>query len=229
MQPCFSKPYWKEERESMSGKFCLTGLECLVEEEQIIDLFPDERPDGQEEKRRKRMKVLVVIDMQNDFIAGALGTVEAQAIVPKVTDKIRGFEGRILATRDTHEEGYLDTQEGGKSLPVIHCIRNSPGWQIHPEIAALLTEQPVDKPTFGSVGLGQLAVSLSYIPGTYREYYTDRCLHRYLRDIQCTPLKGIHARCSGDRGRILLCRATPDTHRQALEAMKVCQIDIVNE
>ena len=81
------------------------------------------------------MKVLVVIDMQNDFIAGALGTVEAQAIVPKVTDKIRGFEGRILATRDTHEEGYLDTQEGEK-LPVIHCIRNSPGWQIHPEIAS---------------------------------------------------------------------------------------------
>lgn len=58
------------------------------------------------------MKVLVVVDMQNDFINGALGTAEAQAIVPKVAEKIRGFEGRVLATRDTHEEGYLDTQEG---------------------------------------------------------------------------------------------------------------------
>ncbi|GAA0281373.1 cysteine hydrolase [Faecalicatena contorta] len=174
------------------------------------------------------MKVLVVVDMQNDFINGALGTAEAQAIVPKVAEKIRGFEGRVLATRDTHEEGYLDTQEGEK-LPVIHCIRNSPGWQIHPEIAALLTEQPVDKPTFGSVGLGQL-LSAYHI---YQEpiesitligVCTDICvisnallLKSYMPEV---PVIVDASCCAG---------VTPDTHRQALEAMKVCQIDIVNE
>ena len=68
------------------------------------------------------MKILVVVDMQNDFIDGALGTKEAVGIVPKVAEKIRGFDGRVLYTRDTHEKDYLETQEG-KNLPVEHCIR----------------------------------------------------------------------------------------------------------
>ena len=72
------------------------------------------------------MNILVVIDMQNDFIDGALGTKEAVSIVPKVMEKIRMFDGKILATRDTHEENYLETQEGRK-LPVKHCIRNTKG------------------------------------------------------------------------------------------------------
>ena len=100
------------------------------------------------------MKVLVVVDMQNDFIDGALGTPEAVKIVPKVIRKIQEFDGRVIATRDTHEENYLETQEG-KKLPVKHCIRGTKGWEICPEIGPLLTEEPIDKPTFGSVELGQ--------------------------------------------------------------------------
>ena len=73
--------------------------------------------------------ILVVVDMQNDFIDGALGTREAVAIVPKVEAKIRGFAGPVLFTRDTHEEDYMETQEG-KNLPVPHCIRGTDGWQI---------------------------------------------------------------------------------------------------
>ena len=75
------------------------------------------------------MKLLIVIDMQNDFIDGALGTAEAAAIVPKVIAKIKGFDGTVLATQDTHYENYLTTQEG-KNLPVPHCIVNTEGWQI---------------------------------------------------------------------------------------------------
>ena len=82
------------------------------------------------------MKVLVVVDMQNDFIDGALGTKEAEAIVPKVVEKIRDFDGMVLYTRDTHGEDYLDTQEG-KKLPVVHCIRGTKGWELHPKIEAL--------------------------------------------------------------------------------------------
>lgn len=73
------------------------------------------------------MNVLIVIDMQNDFIDGALGTKEAEAIVPRVVEKIRNFDGMVLATRDTHEADYLQTQEG-KNLPVEHCIRGTNGW-----------------------------------------------------------------------------------------------------
>ena len=73
--------------------------------------------------------ILIVVDMQNDFIDGALGTKEAAAIVPKVEEKIRNFEGKVFFTRDTHETYYLETQEG-KNLPVPHCIRGTAGWQI---------------------------------------------------------------------------------------------------
>ena len=80
--------------------------------------------------------ILIVVDMQNDFIDGALGTKEAVAIVPKVEEKIRNFEGKVFFTRDTHETYYLETQEG-KNLPVPHCIRGTDGWQIREELDAL--------------------------------------------------------------------------------------------
>ena len=100
------------------------------------------------------MDILVVVDMQNDFIDGALGTKEAEAIVPKVVGKIKGFDGRVIATRDTHEENYLETQEGRK-LPVRHCIRGTSGWEICPEIKELVKELPVDKKTFGCLDRGR--------------------------------------------------------------------------
>ena len=81
-------------------------------------------------------QILIIVDMQNDFIDGALGTKEAVAIVPKVEDKIRNFDGEVFFTRDTHENWYLETQEG-KNLPVPHCIRGTEGWQIRKELDAL--------------------------------------------------------------------------------------------
>ena len=74
-------------------------------------------------------KILVVVDMQNDFIDGALGTPEAVAIVPYVKELVENFDGRVYFTRDTHFENYMETQEG-RNLPVPHCVKGSEGWQI---------------------------------------------------------------------------------------------------
>ena len=103
-------------------------------------------------------KILVVVDMQNDFIDAALGTAEAVAIVPAVKEKILSYPPEnVIATMDTHGEDYMDTQEG-KNLPVVHCIKGTDGWQIRPDIAELLTKAKIyEKPTFGSV---QLAADL---------------------------------------------------------------------
>ena len=102
-------------------------------------------------------KILVVIDMQNDFIDGALGTPEAVAIVENVKAKILSYpKENVFATRDTHHQYYMDTQEG-RNLPVPHCIRGTDGWQIRPEIAELIfPDHVVDKPTFGSTQLAKL-------------------------------------------------------------------------
>ena len=98
---------------------------------------------------------LIVVDMQNDFIDGALGTKEAEAIVDKVAEKIRLFEGEVIFTRDTHEENYLDTQEGAR-LPVVHCVRGSEGWKIREGLEAIRPAAVIDKPTFGSAELGAM-------------------------------------------------------------------------
>lgn len=101
---------------------------------------------------------LIVVDMQKDFVDGALGTPEAQAIVPAVAEKIRSFSGEIFATLDTHGEDYLSTKEG-QALPVPHCIKGTPGWELNPQVAAALEEKgytPVEKPTFGSLVLPEL-------------------------------------------------------------------------
>ena len=105
-------------------------------------------------------KILIVVDMQNDFIDGALGTKEAVAIVPKVEEKIRNFDGEVFFTRDTHETYYLETQEG-KNLPVKHCIRDTEGWQIRKELDALRKTEPIDKETFGSTDLVGELVTLN--------------------------------------------------------------------
>ena len=105
-------------------------------------------------------KVLVVVDMQNDFITGSLGTPEAQAIVPKVVEKIQGFGGTVLYTQDTHGADYLQTQEG-RNLPVPHCIQGSDGWKLVPQLEPLAQgRQVLDKPTFGSTALGEALAEL---------------------------------------------------------------------
>lgn len=173
------------------------------------------------------MKILVVVDMQNDFIDGALGTKEAVAIVPAVKEKIENFDGRVIFTRDTHEADYLSTQEG-KNLPVEHCIKGTDGWQIRAELDALRKEEPVDKPTFGSVALGQLLKAYD----TYEEKVesitfiglcTDICVisnamlaKAYLPE---TPIYVDASCCAG---------VTPESHERALDAMAVCQMNILN-
>lgn len=106
------------------------------------------------------MKVLVVVDMQKDFIDGSLGSEMAKAIVPNVIDEIRSFDGLVLATMDTHGTDYLETQEG-LNLPVKHCIKGTDGWKLDFEIQSLIKTIPIEKPTFGSMGLAGKLMSLS--------------------------------------------------------------------
>lgn len=173
------------------------------------------------------MKVLVVIDMQKDFIDGALGTKEAVEILPRVAEKIKKFDGRILATRDTHEENYLETQEG-RNLPVRHCIRGTEGWEIYPEIRDLVKEKPIDKVTFGSMELGRIL----------KEYHEQELIESITLIGLCTDIcvisNAMIVKASLPEVPVIVDAAccagvTPASHRQALEAMKVCQIAVVNE
>ena len=104
------------------------------------------------------MKYLIVVDMQVDFITGSLGSELAKAIVPNVVEKVKSFDGKVIFTRDTHFEDYMNTQEG-KKLPVPHCIKGTDGWQLDKTVAAALEGRKytaVEKPTFGSVELPRL-------------------------------------------------------------------------
>ena len=104
------------------------------------------------------MKYLIVVDMQKDFIDGALGTKEAQAIVPNVRKKIEEFDGEVIFTRDTHQKDYLSTQEG-KNLPVEHCIEGTAGWEIDKSLQPLCKGLVVNKPTFGAWARGSCCSS----------------------------------------------------------------------
>lgn len=181
-------------------------------------------------------QILVVVDMQNDFIDGALGTKEAVQIVPYVVDKIKAYKDQgnpIYFTKDTHEEDYLDTQEG-RNLPVQHCIRGTKGWELHPQIEALSEElqstsdNPIifEKGIFGAEVLAQtLREDIKDPSQTEIELVglcTDICvisnailLKTYMPEV---IVKVDGACCSG---------VTPQSHENALEAMKMCQIQII--
>lgn len=180
--------------------------------------------------------ILIVVDMQNDFIDGSLGTKEAQEIVPKVVEKIRNFDedGDLYVTKDTHDEDYLDTQEGIK-LPVKHCIFLEDGWYINKDILKVIEERGFDsvrryfnKPTFGSFRLAdhfrREYKYASNLEITLVGLCTDICVisnamliksvlpeARIIVDASC---------CAG---------VTPESHKNALEAMKMCQIEVINE
>ena len=169
------------------------------------------------------MKALIVVDMQNDFIDGALGTSEAVAIVPYVKEEIKSFDGKVLFTRDTHTEEYLATQEGRK-LPVEHCVRGTYGWQIREELDALRTTEPIDKITFGSIDLPSVLASIPDLESvTLLGLCTDICVisNAMLLKAHFPELPiAVDARgCAG---------VTPESHRRALDAMRTCQIEIVN-
>ena len=169
--------------------------------------------------------ILLVIDMQNDFIDGALGTKEAVAIVPKVRERIENFKGTVLFTRDTHEPHYLDTQEG-KNLPVPHCIKGTDGWQIRPELDALRTTEAIDKPTFGSKELGTILTEMNEKDEigsiTLIGLCTDICVISNAMLVKAflpeVPIIVDSACCAG---------VTPESHENALKAMQVCQIKVV--
>ena len=175
-------------------------------------------------------KILVVIDMQNDFIDGALGTPEAVAIVENVKAKILSYpKENVFATRDTHHQYYMDTQEG-RNLPVPHCIRGTDGWQIRPEIAELIfPDHVVDKPTFGSTQLAKLMEVLERREEDGIEIElvglcTDICVVSNALLLKAsmpeTPISCDASCCAG---------VTPAKHEAALETMRSCQIKIIND
>lgn len=179
-------------------------------------------------------RILIVVDMQNDFIDGALGTKEAVAIVPAVCKKIREYEPDcIYATRDTHTEDYLNTQEG-RCLPVVHCVRGTKGWEVAEEVAkAMPSAVYVDKPSFGSEKLA----------GMIRERFEQECgsdpsemtvelvglctdicvvsnallLKAYLPEVSVS----VDASCAAG--------VTPESHRAALQTMRMCQVHVTGE
>ena len=171
------------------------------------------------------MKVLVAVDMQNDFIDQALGTKEAVAIVDNVAAKIRGFDGPVIYTKDTHNEDYLDTQEG-RNLPVEHCIKGSDGWQLSADIPVDDKAVIFEKPTFGSKELGeyleQLAEDNDIEEIEIIGLCTDICvisnallIKAFLPEVKISVDSSC---CAG---------VTPESHRNALEAMKMCQINVL--
>ena len=169
--------------------------------------------------------LLIVVDMQNDFIDGALGTKEAVSIVPNVKKKIENFDGIVLFTRDTHFDNYLDTQEG-KNLPVEHCIKGTHGWEIREELDILRTTDPIDKLTFGSSELGNILVDLNkkyqLSSITLIGLCTDICVisnamisKAFLPEV---PIIVDSTCCAG---------VSVETHENALKAMEVCQIKVI--
>lgn len=170
------------------------------------------------------MKILVVVDMQNDFIDGALGTPEAVSIVPYVKEVIESFDGKVLFTRDTHFADYMDTQEG-KNLPVPHCVKDTEGWQIRKELDALRKTPAIDKITFGSKDLVEILKEEPCVESiTFVGLCTDICV---ISNVMLTkaffpeiPLIVDAKACAG---------VTPESHQNALAAMKMCQVRIVNE
>lgn len=168
--------------------------------------------------------LLVVVDMQRDFVSGPLGTKEAQNILPAVVRRIQEFQGDVVYTRDTHNGNYLQTQEG-QQLPVVHCVQGTPGWEIVPEVRDAgkgKTVAVIDKPTFGSVALcnfveagGYTAVELVGLCTDICVISNALCLKARLWEI---PISVRVSCCAG---------VTPESHENALAAMKMCQIHLV--
>ena len=176
-------------------------------------------------------KLLIVIDIQNDFVTGTLGTKEAEAILPKVQEKIKNWDGKILFTMDTHYENYLETQEGRK-LPVVHCARGTWGWEIAEAVKeAYGKEIPAadifEKETFGSIDLWNAVAALN--------------AERPIEEIQviglvtdiCVASNSIGLRAAVPETEITVDAAcvagvTPEAHETALDAIAGIQINVIN-
>ncbi len=171
-------------------------------------------------------RLLVVVDMQNDFIDGSLGTKEAQAILGAVEEKIRRYEedkeGEVVFTLDTHFANYLDTLEG-KKLPVSHCIKDTEGWKLYPSLEQYPGKR-YEKSTFGCVSMARDLEKCEYERIEFVGVCTDVCVIANALIMRTvfpgTPIIVDASCCAG---------VTPEGHKNALEAMKACQIDIVGE
>ena len=168
-------------------------------------------------------KILVLVYMQNDFIDGALGTPEAEKIVERVVEKIGSYkEDCIVATRDTHEDNYLETAEG-KQLPVKHCIRGSHGWEIRKEVSLAMPKAVIiDKPTFGSMELVRLLQEKAAKEELEIELVglcTDICVVTnalLLKTVLPETVIRVDGNCCAG--------VTPKSHEAALLTMQMCQV-----
>lgn len=172
-------------------------------------------------------KLLIVVDMQNDFINGVLGTAEAQAIVPNVIAKINGWDGDIIATLDTHSRDYFKTREG-KYLPVEHCIEGAEGHNIdHDVFEVLLSSRnfsALSKRTFGSTALPEI---IRHTGVKYVELVgvcTDICVIS-----NALLLKAAYPELDIAVDASCCAGTTPHNHQAALDVMRSCQIDILRK
>ena len=174
-------------------------------------------------------KLLIVVDMQNDFIDGALGTAEAQAIVDNVDKKIRAYDKAgdvVIFTADTHTEEYMKTQEGA-NLPVPHCIKGTAGWEISSKLYRPEDAPIIEKETFGSKDLGIMLMELERAGESPAEIElvglcTDICVISNAMMVKAflpeVPVTVDSSCCAG---------VTPESHANALKAMEMCQIKVV--
>lgn len=173
-----------------------------------------------------KKQVLVVVDMQKDFVDGALGTAEAVGIVEGVVKKIEDFEGEIIATYDTHEANYMETREG-KYLPVEHCVRDTEGWKLNADVEDALAKKgckKIYKPTFGSTELVDVIAKMeTEIQSVeFIGLCTDICVvsNALLLKANFPELDIIvDSKCCAG--------VTPEKHEAALETMRSCQIDVL--
>ena len=178
-------------------------------------------------------KLLVVVDVQNDFVSGALGTSEAQAIIPNIVKKIRDWDGAIISTLDTHDDNYLNTNEG-KHLPVPHCINGTSGWDQNAEVAdAIRAKQEVSqfpetavwtvgKDTFASTTLPTVVCDGRYGYIELIGLCTDICVVS-----NALFLKAHYPELTIAVDPTCCAGVTPESHKAALTTMKMCQIEIV--
>lgn len=172
-------------------------------------------------------KILIVVDMQKDFVDGALGSDEAVAIVDNVVDKIKNHDGDIIVTYDTHFENYMDTQEG-KNLPVLHCIKGTKGWELDDKVQQALNEKvytTIEKLTFGSTNLPQ------YIADNYNPEEIEIELIGLCTDI-CVVSNALLLKANFLETKVSVdadCCAgvTVDSHNAALLTMKMCQVNVI--
>ncbi len=171
--------------------------------------------------------ILVVVDMQNDFVSGSLGKKENEDIVEGIKNLVLNFDGKVIFTRDTHQSDYLSTEEG-KNLPVVHCVENTPGGEIVDALKELKAYKTINKPTFGSVELGEELSKLDKEEKvgsvTLVGLCTDICVISNAMIIKAfLPDAHIVVDASLSRG------VTDERERTALSAMKSCQIEIKGE